>query len=232
MRKKAKYFAILLVVHTEIVSASMQSGYIIRLNNFCLRIQFSYDTPEPLETTERYLIDSSETLWGILTWVYNNKYVLRSVNTGITLSISYRSHEIRYPWTDLPNGISRNEINKAISSYGKYIGKDDLVANIGKILATILNIPYISHNNYAKIPMYIISSPDFFNIPAQFEESHVFFGPMDGEMKNYKRNLYYIFFWDLQSVQEYLYNYAISEYKFEQITLSKENIFDIFGIMY
>ena len=210
----------------------MRSGYVIRLNNFTLRIDFN-DNHKSLRTTESYLIKSDEALWGIVTWVHINKDALIDKNTKITLHIAFRVRKINYWELELPENINKYEADRAIVAYGKYNGKEDFAANVGKIISAMLGIPFIPPDENIEIPIYMISISTFGNnLPNQFEESHIFMGPMYGKMENYINGKEFIVFLNIESARTYLDEYIITEYTLEQITLSKKTIFEIFNILY
>jgi hypothetical protein len=214
----------------------MLSGYVIRMNGFTLKIQF-YDNNLELRKTESYLIKPDEALWSIVTWVHNNKDALKNKNMEIGLRIGYMTREIYYFESDLPKGINEKDAEKAVIAYGKYNGKEDFADSVGRVVSAMLKIPYIPPDETVKIPAYLISTTTFGSaIPYPFANSHVFMGAYNGELMNYAKNMRFIVFWDRESAQKYIDNYIdpeyTPEYKFEQIILSKESIFDIFDILY
>ena len=237
MQVKKIYLVLFFVLFLDSpIFSSMSNGYVVRFNDFTLTLQF-YDTPG---ITNHYLIRSDEALWDILTWAYGNKNVLETNNIHIRLHIDYLSSHIDY-WglmgEEIPEGICMEDAEKAIQAYGEYNGREDLVTNIGKIVSAMLKIPYTPPDENLRIPIFLISTMTFGStMPAQFEKSHVFRGAMHGEMVNHKNNMRFIVFWDRESAQAYLDEYIpiefIAEYIFEQVLLSKENVFDIFDILY
>lgn len=223
--------------HNTPLFSSMASGYVIRMGKFTLTIQFYYDDEKLLWLTENYLIRSDEALWGVITWVHNNKEILKNKNTSIKLQIGYRTRSIYYFEGDLPKEITEEEAEKALLTYGKYKGKEDFAASVGKVVSAMLKIPHIPPDETVKIPAYLISTMTFGSaIPDPYEKSHVFRGALPGELVNYDKNMRFIVFWDKESAQAYIDEYInpkdTPEYVFEQITLSKESIFDIFDILY
>jgi hypothetical protein len=215
----------------------MSSGYVIRMGKFTLTIQFYYNDEELLWTTENYLIRSDEALWGVITWVHNNKEVLKNKNSSIELRIGYRVRSMGYWEGDLSKDINEEDAEKAILAYGKYKGREDFAASVGKIVSAMLKIPYIPPDETVKIPAYLISTTTFGSrIPYPFEKSHVFRGALPGQLVNYEKNMRFIVFWDRESAQAYIDEYInpedTPEYVFEQITLSKETIFGIFDKLY
>ena len=241
MNKKTFYLIIFLLLFLNMSAfASMSSGYVIRLNNFSLTIQFYINDYESLRTTEQYLIKSDEALWDVLTWVHNNKNALQNKNTHIRLNISYSNRKINY-WglmgEEISEGINREDAENAIRIYGQYNSGEDFAEKVGRIVSTLLRIPYISPDRNIEIPIYLISTKTFGSeIPAQFENSHIFRGTMQGQMINYAKNMRFIVFWDIASAQTYVDEYITSEYTpeytFEQIILSKNTIFEIFDTIY
>jgi len=237
MRGKKIFLTILLIFfHNAPLFCSMSSGYVIRMDKFTLTIHF-YENNDALWATENYLLRSDEALWGVITWVHNNKEVLKNKNISITLHIGYMTRSIDYWEGDLSKDINAEDAEKAVLAYGKYKGKEDFAASVGKIVSAMLNIPYIPPDETVKIPAYLISTTTFGSaIPYQFEKSHVFKGALPGQMKNYAKDMRFIVFWDRESAQAYIDEYInpedTPEYVFRQITLSKENVFDIFDILY
>jgi len=237
MRKKMIFLAVLLIFfHNAPLFCSMLSGYIIRMNKFTLTIQFYYNDDVLLWSTENYLIRSDEALWSIITWVHNNKEVLKNKNSSIALQIGYRTRDIYYFEGGLPKDINEEDAEKAVLAYGKYKGKEDFAASVGKIVSTMLNIPYIPPDETVKIPVYLISTTTFGNLPYPSYKSHIFRGALPGELVNYTKKIRFIVFWDRESAQAYIDEYInpedTPEYVFRQITLSKETVFDIFDILY
>jgi len=239
MRKKILYLAALLIFfNNSPLFSSMSSGYVIRMGKFTLTIQFYYNNDELL-TTENYLIRSDEALWGVITWVYNNREVLKNKNLSIELQIGYITRNIDYYWAgDLSKDINEEDAEKAILVYGKYKGREDFAASVGKVVSAMLKIPYIPPDETVKIPAYLISTTTFgSDIPDPYEKSHVYKGALPGsQLVNYDKKMRFIVFWDRESAQAYIDKYInpedTPEYVFEQITLSKESIFDIFDILY
>jgi len=236
MRKILYLAALLIFFNNSPLFSSMSSGYVIRMGEFTLTIQF-YDNNRELRTTESYLIRSDEALWGVITWVHNNKEVLKNKNSSIELRIGYMARSMDYWEGDLSKDINEEDAEKAILAYGKYKGREDFAASVGKVVSAMLKIPYIPPDETVKIPAYLISTTTFGSaIPYPFEKSHVFKGALPGELFNDAKNMRFIVFWDRESAQAYIDEYInpedTPEYVFEQITLSKESIFDIFDILY
>jgi hypothetical protein len=73
----------------------------------------------------------------------------------------------------------------------------------------------------AKYPDTIISD--------QYERTDIFFGPMGGTMSNYKKNITYAVFWDLEEAKKYLNDYKDEKYTLEKIMLSKKTVLEIFN---